>query len=156
NKIDIQVGRTGTLSPVARLSPVNVGGVVVENATLHNEDYIKGIDSFGEPIRDGVDIRVGDTVVVQRAGDVIPQIVKVLLEKRPADTVPYVFPDTCPVCGSPAIRELNEKTGKRDARHRCTGELICAAQAVERLKHFVSRGALDIEGLGTENIDLFF
>jgi DNA ligase (NAD+) len=156
NRIDIQVGRTGTLSPVARLSPVTVGGVVVENATLHNEDYIKGVDSFGQPIRGGVDIREGDTVVVQRAGDVIPQIVEVILEKRPADSRPYEFPHTCPVCGSPAIRELNERTGKEDARRRCTGELICAAQAVERLKHFVSRDAMDIEGLGTENIELFF
>jgi len=156
NKIDIQVGRTGTLAPVARLSPVTVGGVVVENATLHNEDYIKGMDSFGEPIRGGIDIREGDTVVVQRAGDVIPQIVAVLLEKRPANSQPFRFPETCPVCGSPAIRELNEKTGKEDARRRCTGELICAAQAVEGLKHFVARNAMDIEGLGAENIELFF
>ncbi len=156
NRIDIQVGRTGTLAPVARLAPVTVGGVVVENVTLHNEDYIKGIDSFGQPIREGIDIRVGDTVVIQRAGDVIPQIVKVILEKRPADSVPYDFPTVCPVCGSPAVRELNEKTGKEDSRRRCTGELICAAQAVERLRHFVSRGAMDIEGLGAENIDLFF
>ena len=156
NRIDIQVGRTGTLSPVARLSPVNVGGVVVENATLHNEDYIRGFDSFGQPIRGGVDIREGDTVVIQRAGDVIPQIVEVVLEKRPIDARPYQFPQTCPVCGSPAVREVNERTGKEDARRRCTGELICAAQAVERLKHFVSRNAMDIEGLGTENIELFF
>jgi DNA ligase (NAD+) len=156
NRIDIQVGRTGTLAPVARLAPVTVGGVVVENATLHNEDYIKGIDSFGQPIRDGIDIRVGDTVVIQRAGDVIPQIVQVLLEKRPATAVPYEFPHVCPVCGSPAVRELNEKTGKADARRRCTGELICPAQAVERLKHFASRDAMDIEGLGAENIELFF
>lgn len=157
-KIDIQVGRTGTLAPVARLAPVSVGGVVVENVTLHNEDYIAGIDSTGAPIRGDVpiDIRVGDTVVIQRAGDVIPQIVRVVLEKRPADAVPYEFPHTCPVCGSPATRELNEKTGKEDSRRRCTGELICAAQAVERLRHFVSRGAMDIEGLGAENIDLFF
>ena len=156
NTIDIQVGRTGTLSPVARLSPVTVGGVVVENATLHNEDYIRGFDSFGEPIRGGIDIREGDTVVVQRAGDVIPQIVEVLLEKRPATAKPYEFPHVCPVCGSPAVREVNERTGKEDARRRCTGELICAAQAVERLKHFVSRDAMDIEGLGAENIELFF
>jgi DNA ligase (NAD+) len=157
-RIDIQVGRTGTLAPVARLAPVSVGGVVVENVTLHNEDYIKGIDSTGAPIRgdEPIDVRVGDTVVIQRAGDVIPQIVRVILEKRPADAVPYEFPHTCPVCGSPATRELNEKTGKEDSRRRCTGELICAAQAVERLRHFVSRGAMDIEGLGAENIDLFF
>ena len=156
--IDIQVGRTGTLAPVARLAPVGVGGVVVENVTLHNEDYIKGIDSNGLPIRgdEPIDVRIGDTVVIQRAGDVIPQIVRVVLEKRPADAVPYVFPHVCPVCGSPAVRELNEKTGKEDSRRRCTGELICAAQAVEQLKHFASRGAMDIEGLGAENIELLF
>lgn len=157
-KIDIQVGRTGTLAPVARLEPVTVGGVVVENVTLHNEDYIAGIDSTGAPIRgdEPIDIRIGDTVVIQRAGDVIPQIVRVVTEKRPADAVPYQFPHTCPVCGSAATREMNEKTGKEDSRRRCTGELICAAQAVERLRHFVSRSAMDIDGLGAENIDLFF
>jgi DNA ligase (NAD+) len=155
-RIDIQVGRTGTLAPVARLAPVTVGGVVVENVTLHNEDYIKGFDSNGLPIRDGTDVRIGDTVVIQRAGDVIPQIVRVVLDKRPADAAPYEFPHVCPVCGSPATRELNEKTGKEDSRRRCTGELVCAAQAIERLRHFVSRGAMDIEGLGAENIDLFF
>ncbi len=155
-KIDIQVGRTGTLAPVARLAPVTVGGVVVENVTLHNEDYIKGLDSNGQPIRDGIDIRIGDTVVIQRAGDVIPQIVSVVIDKRPSDAAPYEFPHSCPVCGSPATREINEKTGKEDSRRRCTGELICAAQAVEGLRHFVSRGALDIEGLGAENIDPFF
>ena len=155
-QVDIQVGRTGTLAPVGRLDPVTVGGVTVENVTLHNEDYIRGFDSFGQPIRDGADIRIGDTVVIQRAGDVIPQIVRVVLEKRPADAVPFVFPTVCPVCGSPAVREINEKTGKADARRRCTGELVCAAQAVEQLKHFVSRGAMDIEGLGTEQIELFF
>ncbi|HEY0032892.1 MAG TPA: NAD-dependent DNA ligase LigA, partial [Devosia sp.] len=157
-RIDIQVGRTGTLAPISRLEPVTVGGVVVENATLHNEDYIAGIDSNGLPIRGDVpiDIRVGDTVVIQRAGDVIPQIVRVVLEKRPADAVPYQFPHECPICKSPATRELNEKTGKEDSRRRCTGELICPAQAIERLRHFVSRGAMDIEGLGAENIDLFF
>jgi DNA ligase (NAD+) len=155
-QIDIQVGRTGTLAPVGRLDPVTVGGVTVVNVTLHNEDYIKGFDSFGAPIRDGAEIMIGDTVVIQRAGDVIPQIVKVILEKRPKTAKPYVFPEICPVCGSPAVREVNEKTGKADARRRCTGELICAAQAVEQFKHFVSRGALDIEGLGNEQIDLFF
>ncbi|KQT45037.1 aromatic ring-opening dioxygenase LigA [Devosia sp. Leaf420] len=154
--IEIQVGRTGTLAPVARLDPVSVGGVTVVNVTLHNEDYIAGRDSNGLPIRDGKDIRIGDTVTIQRAGDVIPQIVDVLLDKRPADAEPYAMPETCPVCGSPAIREINEKTGKEDSRRRCTGELICPAQAVEGLRHFVSRGALDIEGLGAENIDTFF
>ncbi|WP_299723236.1 NAD-dependent DNA ligase LigA [Devosia sp.] len=157
-RIDIQVGRTGTLAPVARLAPVTVGGVVVENVTLHNEDYIKGFDSTGRPIRgdEPIDVRIGDTVVIQRAGDVIPQIVRVVLEKRPADAVPYEFPHECPICKSPATREINPKTGKEDSRRRCTGELVCAAQAVERLRHFVSRGAMDIEGLGAENIDLFF
>lgn len=155
-RIDIQVGRTGTLAPVARLDPVTVGGVTVVNVTLHNEDYIQGFDSNGEPIREGNDIRIGDTVVIQRAGDVIPQIVSVAVDKRPADAVPYEFPRNCPVCGSPATREVNEKTGKEDSRRRCTGELICPAQAVERLRHFVSRGAMDIEGLGAENIDIFF
>jgi len=155
-QIDIQVGRTGTLAPVARLDPVSVGGVTVVNVTLHNEDYIAGKDSNGLSIRDGKDIRIGDTVIIQRAGDVIPQIVDVVLEKRPANAKPYEMRHTCPICGSPATREMNEKTGKEDSRRRCTGELICPAQAVERLRHFVSRGAMDIEGLGTENIDLFF
>ena len=154
--IDIQVGRTGTLAPVARLDPVSVGGVTVVNVTLHNEDYIAGRDSNGLPIRDGKDIRIGDTVTIQRAGDVIPQIVDVVIEKRPDNAMPYVMPHTCPVCGSPATREINEKTGKEDSRRRCTGELVCAAQAVEALRHFVSRGAMDIEGLGSENIELFF
>ncbi|WP_404403108.1 NAD-dependent DNA ligase LigA [Pelagibacterium halotolerans] len=153
--IDIQVGRTGTLTPVARLQPVTVGGVVVENATLHNEDYIAGRDSTGAPIRDGYDIRVGDTVIVQRAGDVIPQIVAIVPEKRPADSKPYEFPHECPECGSEAVREANPKTGKLDARRRCTGELICPAQAVEQLKHFVSRDALDIDGLGDKQIAAF-
>ena len=154
--IEIQVGRTGTLAPIARLDPVGVGGVTVVNATLHNEDYIAGRDSNGLPIREGKDIRVGDTVVIQRAGDVIPQIVDVVIDRRPAEAAPFQMPQTCPVCGSPATRDLNEKTGKEDSRRRCTGELICPAQAVEGLRHFVSRGAMDIEGLGAENIELLF
>ncbi len=154
--IDIQVGRTGALTPVARLAPVNVGGVVVENATLHNEDYIKGIGNNGEPIRNGIDLRIGDTVIVQRAGDVIPQIVDVVRDKRASDSVPFVFPHLCPACGSEAVREVNEKSGKLDSVRRCTGELICPAQAVENLKHFVSRNALDIDGLGDKQISQFY
>ncbi|MGV2099656.1 NAD-dependent DNA ligase LigA [Rhizobium sp. 21-4511-3d] len=155
--IDIQVGRTGALTPVARLTPVTVGGVVVTNATLHNEDYIKGIGNSGERIREEEhDIRIGDTVIVQRAGDVIPQVLDVVMEKRPADAAAYRFPKTCPVCGSHAVREVNEKTGKVDAVTRCTGGFICRAQATEHLKHFVSRNAFDIEGFGTKQVDFFF
>jgi DNA ligase (NAD+) len=153
--IDIQVGRTGALTPVARLEPITVGGVVVTNATLHNEDYIKGIGSDGEPIREGRDLRIGDVVTVQRAGDVIPQIVDVDLERRPADAKPYVFPTVCPVCKSHAVRDINQKTGRPDAVRRCTGGLICPAQVVEKLKHFCSRNAFDIEGLGDKQIEAF-
>ena len=148
--IDIQVGRTGALSPVARLTPVTVGGVVVSNATLHNEDYIAGRDSKGGDIRGGKDIRVGDWVQVYRAGDVIPKVADVDLTKRPDDAEPYVFPDTCPECGSEAIRE------EGDAVRRCTGGMICPAQAVEKLKHFVSRAAFDIEGLGAKQVEAFY
>ncbi len=148
--IDIQVGRTGALSPVARLQPVTVGGVVVSNATLHNEDYIAGRASTGEAIREGRDIRVGDWVKVFRAGDVIPKVADVDLARRPAEAVPYVFPDRCPECGSEAMREPG------DAVRRCSGGLICPAQAVEKLKHFVSRAAFDIEGLGAKQIEMFF
>jgi DNA ligase (NAD+) len=144
NDIEIQVGRTGKLAPVAKLKPVTVGGVVVQNATLHNEDEIARKD-----------VRLGDTVVVQRAGDVIPQIVRVILEKRPRGAKPYVFPDKCPACGSNAVREVDEKTGKVDVDRRCTGGLICPAQAVERLRYFVGRDAFDIEGLGGTYIELF-
>ena len=148
--IDIQVGRTGALSPVARLLPITVGGVVVRNATLHNEDYIAGRDANGDHIRDGKDLRVGDWVQIYRAGDVIPKIADVDLSRRPDEAQPFRFPDTCPECGSAAVRE----TG--DAIRRCTGGMICPAQAVEKLKHFVSRGAFDIDGLGAKQIEAFY
>lgn len=148
--IDIQVGRTGALSPVARLKPVTVGGVVVSNATLHNEDYIAGRDSRGTPIREGRDIRVGDWVQVYRAGDVIPKIRDLDPARRPDTATPWQMPDHCPECGSPAIREPG------DSVRRCTGGMICPAQAVERLKHFVSRAAFDIEGLGAKQVESFW
>jgi DNA ligase (NAD+) len=143
--IDIQVGRTGTLAPVAKLKPVTVGGVVVQNATLHNEDEIARKD-----------VRIGDTVIVQRAGDVIPQIVRVIPEKRPRGAKPYAFPDKCPICRSHAVREIDEKTGEPEAARRCTGGLICRAQAVERLRYFVSRNAFDVEGMGEKHIAAFY
>jgi DNA ligase (NAD+) len=148
--IDIQVGRTGALSPVARLAPVTVGGVVVSNATLHNEDYIAGRDARGQVIRGGKDIRVGDLVQVYRAGDVIPKIADVDLSKRPEAAAPFTFPTLCPECGSEAVRE------EGDAVRRCTGGLICPAQAVEKLKHFVSRAAFDIDGLGARQVEQFY
>lgn len=148
--IDIQVGRTGALSPVARLEPITVGGVVVSNATLHNEDYIAGRGGDGSLIREGRDIRVNDWVQIYRAGDVIPKIKDVDLGRRPDNTAAFVFPDQCPECQSAAIRE------EGDAVRRCTGGMICPAQAVERLKHFVGRAAFDIEGLGAKQVEYFY
>ncbi len=154
--IQITVGRTGALTPTAVLEPVTVGGVVVGMATLHNEDYIKGIGGDGAPIRNGVDIRIGDTVKVERAGDVIPKVLDVIVGKRPKSAKPYKFPTVCPACGSHAVREEDPDTGKADAVRRCTGGLICPAQAVERLRHFVSRNAFDIEGFGEKQAEFFF
>ena len=148
--IDIQVGRTGALSPVARLTPITVGGVVVSNATLHNEDYIRGRDATGQKIREGKDIRIGDWVQIYRAGDVIPKIADVDLTQRSPDSVTFEFPTSCPICGSRAIREKN------DAVRRCIGGLTCSSQAVEKLKHFVSKSAFDIDGLGSKQIEMFY
>ncbi|MDA8602985.1 NAD-dependent DNA ligase LigA [Alphaproteobacteria bacterium] len=139
NEITLQVGRTGALTPVANLEPVTVGGVVVSRATLHNEDEL-----------DRKDIRAGDTVVIQRAGDVIPQVVEVLLDRRPDDSAKFVFPDACPVCGAPTSRPEGEVV------RRCSGDLVCSAQVVERLKHFISRDALDIDGFGAKNVEQFY
>jgi DNA ligase (NAD+) len=148
--IDIQVGRTGALTPVGRLKPVFVGGVTVTNVTLHNPDYIAGVGAGGEPIRGGKDLRIGDTVTVQRAGDVIPQIVDVLLEKRAKSARRYRFPETCPC---PLKTPVSAQEG---SVRRCTGEFACPYQRIEHLRHFVSRRAFDIEGLGIKQIEEFF
>ncbi|MGA9282003.1 MAG: NAD-dependent DNA ligase LigA [Pseudolabrys sp.] len=154
--IELQVGRTGALTPVGKLDPVGVGGVIVQNVTLHNEDYIKGIGSDGESLRDGRDIRIGDTVVIQRAGDVIPQVVDVVIDKRPKSAKPYHFPKKCPCYLHTDLMREETATGEEGARTRCTGEFACPYQKVQHLMLFVSRRAFDIEGLGEKQIELFF
>jgi DNA ligase (NAD+) len=154
--IGIQVGRTGALTPVGKLEPVGVGGVIVQNVTLHNEDYIKGIGGDGEQLREGRDIRIGDTVIIQRAGDVIPQVVDVVLDKRPKDAKPYRFPKQCPCHLHTDVVREETASGEEGARARCTGEFACPYQKIEHLKLFVSRRAFDIEGFGEKQIEFFF
>jgi DNA ligase (NAD+) len=154
--IEIQVGRTGSFTPVGKLEPVGVGGVIVQNVTLHNEDYIKGIGGDGEPLREGRDIRIGDTVIIQRAGDVIPQVVDVVLDKRPKDARPYRFPKKCPCSLHTEVVREETATGEEGARARCSGEFACPYQKIEHLKLFASRRAFDIDGLGEKQIEFFF
>jgi DNA ligase (NAD+) len=154
--IEIQVGRTGSFTPVGKLEPVGVGGVIVQNVTLHNEDYIKGIGGDGEQLREGRDIRIGDTVIIQRAGDVIPQVVDVVLDKRPRDARPYQFPKKCPCFLHTNVVREETATGEEGARARCTGEFACPYQKIEHLKLFASRRAFDIDGLGEKQIEFFF
>jgi DNA ligase (NAD+) len=154
--IDVQVGRTGALTPVAKLEAINIGGVVVRNATLHNEDFISGINSDGNKIRNGSDIRIGDTVEVIRSGDVIPKVVGVDISKRPHNSKKYEFPQLCPICNSPAIREINASTGKSSSVRRCTGDFYCVSQELGRLEFFVSRDAMNIEGFGGKSMQLFY
>ena len=153
--IEIQVGRTGAFTPVGKLEPVSVGGVIVQNVTLHNEDYIRGIGGGGEQLRGGRDLRIGDTVVVQRAGDVIPQIVDVVADK-PRGKEKYEFPTRCPCPLKTRVVREETATGEEGARARCTGEFACPYQKVQHLMLFVSRRAFDIEGLGEKQIELFF
>jgi DNA ligase (NAD+) len=154
--IEIQVGRTGSFTPVGKLEPVGVGGVIVQNVTLHNEDYIRGIGGDGEQLRDGRDIRIGDTVIVQRAGDVIPQVVDVVLDKRPGNAKPYHFPRKCPCALHTEVVREETATGEEGSRARCTGEFACPFQKIEHLRLFVSRRAFDIDGLGEKQIQFFF
>ncbi len=154
--IEIQVGRTGSFTPVGKLEPVGVGGVIVQNVTLHNEDYIRGIGGDGEQLREGRDIRIGDTVVIQRAGDVIPQVVDVVIDKRPKEAKPYHFPKKCPCPLHTDVVREETATGEEGSRARCTGEFACPYQKIEHLKLFASRRAFDIEGLGEKQITFFF
>jgi DNA ligase (NAD+) len=156
NDIEIQVGRTGTLAPVGKLEPVGVGGVIVQNVTLHNEDYIKGIGGDGEQLREGRDIRIGDTVVIQRAGDVIPQVVDVVIDKRPKNAKEFHFPKKCPCPLHTDVVREETATGEEGSRARCSGEFACPYQKIEHLKLFVSRRAFDIDGLGEKQLQYFF
>jgi DNA ligase (NAD+) len=154
--IEIQVGRTGSFTPVGKLEPVGVGGVIVQNVSLHNEDYIKGIGGDGEQLREGRDIRIGDTVIVQRAGDVIPQVVDVVIDKRPKGAREFHFPKKCPCPLHTDVVREETATGEESARARCTGEFACPYQRIEHLKLFASRRAFDIDGLGEKQIEFFF
>jgi DNA ligase (NAD+) len=156
NDIEIQVGRTGSFTPVGKLEPVGVGGVIVQNVTLHNEDYIKGIGNKGEVLREGRDIRIGDTVVVQRAGDVIPQVVDVIIDKRPKGAKEFHFPKKCPCPLHTDVVREETATGEEGSRARCTGEFACPYQKIQHLLLFVSRRAFDIDGLGEKQIEYFF
>jgi DNA ligase (NAD+) len=154
--IEIQVGRTGSFTPVGKLEPVGVGGVIVQNVTLHNEDYIRGIGGDGEQLREGRDIRIGDTVIIQRAGDVIPQVVDVVIDKRPNNARIFLFPKKCPCPLHTDVVREETATGEEGARARCTGEFACPFQKIEHLKLFASRRAFDIDGLGEKQIEFFF
>jgi DNA ligase (NAD+) len=154
--IEIQVGRTGSFTPVGKLEPVGVGGVIVQNVTLHNEDYIKGIGGDGEQLREGRDIRIGDTVVIQRAGDVIPQVVDVVIDKRPRGAKEFHFPKKCPCPLHTDVVREETATGEEGSRARCSGEFACPHQKIEHLRLFASRRAFDIEGLGEKQIQFFF
>jgi DNA ligase (NAD+) len=154
--IEIQVGRTGSFTPVGKLEPVGVGGVIVQNVTLHNEDYIKGVGNKGEVLREGRDIRIGDTVVIQRAGDVIPQVVDVVIDKRPKGAKEFQFPKTCPCPLHTEVVREETAAGEEGSRARCTGEFACPYQKIQHLLLFVSRRAFDIDGLGEKQLQYFF
>src|SRR5436190_665890 len=154
--IEIQVGRTGSFTPVGKLEPVGVGGVIVQNVTLHNEDYIRGVGNKGEELREGRDIRIGDTVVIQRAGDVIPQVVDVVIDKRPKGTKEFHFPKKCPCPLHTDVVREEIATGEESSRARCTGEFACPFQKIEHLRLFASRRAFDIDGLGEKQLQYFF